>query len=116
MRISELAEQTGVTARALRHYEDCMLLVPDRDANGYRIYTDADVTRVAQIKTMIDAGLGTVTIRRFLDCARSGESGVTLKMCPALRAELDAVAERIEAKQAALRQTRQRLSALASAH
>jgi DNA-binding transcriptional MerR regulator len=115
VRISQLAELTGVTARALRHYEDCMLLVPERDRNGYRAYTDSDIARVAQIKTMIAAGLGTETIRRYLDCARSGEHGVSLEMCPDLRAELDALARRLDAKEASLRETRQRLSALASA-
>ena len=115
MRISKLAELTGVTARALRHYEDCMLLVPERDRNGYRAYTDSDIARVTQIKTMIAAGLGTVTIRHYLDCARSGEHGASLVMCPDLRAELDVLARRLDAKQASLRETRQRLSALASA-
>lgn len=112
MRISQLAQLTGVTARALRHYEDCMLLVPERDRNGYRAYADSDVARVAQIRTMIAAGLGTETIRRYLDCARSGEHGVSLEMCPDLRAELDALAARLDAKEASLRQTRSRLSAL----
>ncbi|GHH55961.1 MerR family transcriptional regulator [Streptomyces candidus] len=115
MRISELAELTGVTARALRHYEDCMLLVPARDRNGYRAYTDSDIALVAQIKTMIAAGLSTAIIRRYLDCARSGEHGVSLEMCPDLRAELDALARRLDAKEAALRERRQQLSALAAA-
>jgi DNA-binding transcriptional MerR regulator len=37
MLIGELAERAGVSARALRHYEDRELLVPDRDVNGYRL-------------------------------------------------------------------------------
>lgn len=115
MRISQLAKLTGVTARALRHYEDCMLLIPERDRNGYRAYTDSDVARVAQIRTMVAAGIGTETIRRYLDCARSGEHGVSLEMCPDLRAELDALAGRLGAKEASLRETRLRLSALAAA-
>ncbi|MZD09989.1 MerR family transcriptional regulator [Streptomyces sp. SID5785] len=114
MRIGELAEVTGASARALRHYEDCLLLAPGRDTNGYRVYTEADITRVAQIRTMIAAGLGTGVIRRYLDCARSGEHGIHLEMCPGLRAEVDALAHRIDRKEASLRQTRQRLSALAS--
>ncbi|CAL9484001.1 MerR family transcriptional regulator [Streptomyces sp. enrichment culture] len=115
MRISRLAERTGATARALRHYEDRGLLVPERDRNGYRVYTESDIVRVAQIRTMIAAGLGTAVIRRYLDCARSGEHGVSLEMCPALRAELDALARRLDAEEASLRETRQRLAALTSA-
>ncbi|CAL9300369.1 MerR family transcriptional regulator [Streptomyces sp. SudanB25_2051] len=115
MRISQLAALTGVSARALRHYEDRGLLVPERDRSGYRVYTESDIARVAQIRAMIAAGLGTGTIRRYLDCARSGEHGISLEMCPDLRAELDALARRLDAEVASLRETRQRLSALASA-
>jgi DNA-binding transcriptional MerR regulator len=113
--ISELAELTGVSPRALRHYEDCELLVPARTTSGYRDYAESDVVRVAQIRTMIAAGLATSTIRRYLDCARTGDHGVYLELCPDLLAELDAVAERLDAQQAKLSATRRRLCALASA-
>ncbi|MFE6976378.1 MerR family transcriptional regulator [Streptomyces sp. NPDC057682] len=115
MRISRLAVLTGVSARALRHYEDRGLLVPARDPNGYRAYAETDVLRVARIRTMIAAGLGTAVIHRYLDCATSGEDGVVLEMCPGLRAELDALAERLDAEETRIRRTRQRLAALASA-
>jgi len=114
--IGELAERTGVSARALRHYEDRDLLVPARDANGYRIYSESDIPRVAQIKAMIAAGLGTDTIRRYIDCARTGDHGVSLEMCPDLRAELDALAALLDSRQNAIRETRERLCALASDH
>ncbi|MGV9304358.1 MerR family transcriptional regulator [Nonomuraea sp. NPDC003727] len=55
MLISELAELTGASARALRHYEDRGLLVPTRNSSGYRDYSESDVTRVAQIRTMLSA-------------------------------------------------------------
>lgn len=114
MLISELAELTGVSPRALRHYEDRGLLVPARDSSGYRNYAESDVTRVAQIRTMISAGLGTSAIQQYLSCARSGEHGTTLEMCPDLRAELGALARRLDARQAELRDTQRRLSELTS--
>lgn len=114
MLISELAELTGVSARALRHYEDRGLLVPTRNSSGYREYFESDVTRVAQIRTMVSAGLATATIRKYLGCARSGVHGIFLEMCPELRAELDDLAGRIEARQAQLSETRRRLDRLAS--
>ncbi|MFI9763870.1 MerR family transcriptional regulator [Streptomyces sp. NPDC051963] len=113
MLISELAELTGVSARALRHYEDRGLLAPTRNGNGYRDYAESDVTRVAQIKMMISAGLGTSTIQRYLGCARTGDHGTSLEMCPGLRAELDALAERLDTRQAELGRMQRRLSALA---
>jgi len=112
--ISELAQRTGVSPRSLRHYEEQGLLHPSRTANGYRRYSASDVARVAQIKTMLSAGLNTSLIRRYLDCARTGDQGVHLEMCPSLRAELDAVARRLDAQQASLRETRRRLDELIS--
>ncbi|MEV5838099.1 MerR family transcriptional regulator [Nocardia sp. NPDC052112] len=112
--ISELGKLTGVSARALRHYEDRGLLVPARNSNGYRDYDESDVTRVVQIRTMISAGLATSIIQRYLECARTADHGTFLQMCPDLRAELDAIAERLDARQAELRQARRRLTELAS--
>lgn len=113
MLIGELARRTDVSARALRHYEDVGLLVPARTTSGYRTYAAADVTRVAQIRAMLDAGLGTATIRRFIDCARDGGHGAYLELCPDLRAELDRIAGRLDAEQAALAVRRERLAGLA---
>lgn len=115
MLIGELAERTGSSTRALRHYEDQGLLAPTRDTNGYRHYDTTDATRVAQIKAMIAAGMNTQTISRFLDCTRNQDQNIILEMCPDLRAELDAIAERLEAQQQRLTQTRQQLSSLSGA-
>ncbi len=41
MLISELAERTGVSAHALRHYERVGLLEPARTAGGYRDYAES---------------------------------------------------------------------------
>lgn len=114
MQIGELAKLTGVSTRALRHYEDRGVLIPERTSGGYRVYTEADITRVAQIKAMISAGLGTATIKRYLDCARVGDHGTSLEMCPNLRAELDSIAECLSTKQTELQQTQRRLRELAS--
>ncbi len=111
--IGELARRTGVSARALRHYEERGLLVPARDANGYRVYAEADVLRVAQIREMIAAGLSTSVIARYLDCARSGDDGWWLELCPDLRASLRTLARRLDAEQRAIREKRRRLVELA---
>lgn len=116
MFIGELADRTGVSTRALRHYEERGLLVPHRDTNDYRIYAEQDVVRVAQIQTMIAAGLGTDPIRRYIDCARTGDHGLSLEMCPDLRAELDALAAQLTMQQNTLEQKRERLCALSVDH
>ncbi|HVA63685.1 MAG TPA: MerR family transcriptional regulator [Terriglobales bacterium] len=55
-RIQAFAELAGVTVRTLHHYDRLGLLVPQRrpggsraDANGYRLYTAADLERLEQI-------------------------------------------------------------------
>jgi DNA-binding transcriptional MerR regulator len=49
MRISELAARTGVSASTLRFYETEGLLPADRAENGYRVYGEAAVDRLAFI-------------------------------------------------------------------
>lgn len=64
--IGELAALAGVSTRTLRHYESCGLLLPARTANGYRVYSQADAKRLAQILAMRQCGLPLVTIRRMM--------------------------------------------------
>ena len=48
-RIGEVAAATGLTVRALRHYDEIGLLVPSqRSAAGFRLYSDADVRRLCR--------------------------------------------------------------------
>ena len=57
MRIGELADSTGTSPRSLRYYEQQGLLNPQRADNGYRVYDRLDAVRVANIKSLLDAGL-----------------------------------------------------------
>jgi DNA-binding transcriptional MerR regulator len=68
LRIGQLAERTGVSARLLRYYEDQDLLAPERTANGYRDYSERLVDRVVQIRGLLAAGLTTAIIRQILPC------------------------------------------------
>ncbi|MGW5743643.1 MerR family transcriptional regulator [Amycolatopsis sp. NPDC003861] len=68
MRIKELAERTGVSARLLRYYEQQGLIEPRREENGYRSYEEPQVERVRQIRSLLDAGLTTEIIRAVLPC------------------------------------------------
>ncbi|MFW6774152.1 MerR family transcriptional regulator [Nocardioides sp. CPCC 205120] len=89
--------------------------MPSRTAAGYRTYDDHDVVVVAQIRTMRDAGLNAALVRRYLDCARTGEHGTSLEMCPDLRATLDGLADRFDREARALEHRRARLAGLAAA-
>ena len=115
MQISEFARQAGVSARALRHYEDQGLLCPDRDVNGYRQYGEADLLTVARIRIMLGAGLSTATMRQYLDCVLAGHDGLGVEMCPGLRNELESVHSRLNREEARFVSTRAALSALSDA-
>ena len=68
MKIGDLAAQAGVTRRQIRYYEDQGLLSPVRNAVGYRIFHQSDVSKVAKIRALLAAGLGTAAIGRILAC------------------------------------------------
>jgi DNA-binding transcriptional MerR regulator len=68
MRIGELAEATGTTPRALRHYEQAGLITSERAANGYRLYDPGTGVRVRNIRHLLDAGLTLDDVRVFLPC------------------------------------------------
>lgn len=54
---SEAAARLGVSAKALRLYEQKGLLTPKRTTAGYRIYSTDDMVRAAKIVALRDLGL-----------------------------------------------------------
>lgn len=50
--IEEVAQKTGLTKRALRHYEDMGLIAPIRTDGGYRLYSNEDLDRVRRIQEL----------------------------------------------------------------
>jgi DNA-binding transcriptional MerR regulator len=66
--VKEVAALTGVSVRALHHYDEIGLLVPGaRTDAGYRLYDDADLLRLQQILLGRELGLTLEEIRRSLD-------------------------------------------------
>jgi MerR family copper efflux transcriptional regulator len=68
MRIGELATETGVSVRVLRHYEAQGLISSKRQSNGYRTYGGSTVETVGHIRAFLDCGFSTRQIRAFLPC------------------------------------------------
>lgn len=66
-KIGELARASGMTVRALHHYEDIGLLAPQRSDSGHRVYSDADIERLYRITQLRRLGLSLGEIRRALD-------------------------------------------------
>lgn len=50
MRISELSHLTGVSTRAIRHYEEKGLLTAERLDNNYRDFSEAAVEHIRSIQ------------------------------------------------------------------
>ncbi len=100
MRIGELSERTGTPRRLLRYYEEQGLIVADRAANGYRVYDEACVDRVLQIRGLLDAGLPTRLIKQILPCLDKPRvihfPDATPEMLATLERERDSMTRRVE--------------------
>ncbi len=53
MQIGEVAEQTSLSLRTIRYYEEMGLVTPSaRTTGGFRLYTETDVARLRLIRRM----------------------------------------------------------------
>lgn len=66
-RISELAEQVGLSRATLIYYEKIGLIKSRRQANGYRVYSDRDVQRLHLIQQLQAGGLTLKECQACLD-------------------------------------------------
>src|SRR5215213_5411048 len=67
-KVGELAEATGLTVRALHHYDEIGLLKPSRRTRaGHRLYGEADVARLQQVTSLRQLGFPLEQIRDLLD-------------------------------------------------
>lgn len=114
MRISEVTDRTGIPARLLRYYEEQELLVPARNGSGYRDYSEQDVEVVRRIRQLLDAGLGTATIRTVLPCL-ADRAGRLAPICSDTVEDLRREQARIEASIEALTASRDAISSVIDA-
>jgi DNA-binding transcriptional MerR regulator len=74
MRISEVAQRTGLPASTIRFYESEGLVEPAaRDANGYRSYGEADVQRLSFIAGAKQLDLGMAEVRQLILARQESE-------------------------------------------
>lgn len=67
-KVGELARRTGLSVRALHHYDASGLLRPSRrTAAGHRLYGRVDVERLQQIQSLRLMGASLDEVRRMLD-------------------------------------------------
>jgi DNA-binding transcriptional MerR regulator len=102
MKISELAQRTGVSAHALRHYERLGLIAPERQPNGYRDYPEAMRREVIFIAMSRRIGFSLKSIAQNLPAYRAGRLGFD-EMAQAMReriAEIDGEVQALQAQRA----------------
>ncbi|MBE2223894.1 MAG: MerR family transcriptional regulator [Anaerolineae bacterium] len=77
MKISEVSEQSGVSADTLRYYERIGLIPPvNRNGSGIRDYNDIDMKRVAFIKCMRNAGLPIEVLSEYVELVQQGDNTI----------------------------------------
>jgi DNA-binding transcriptional MerR regulator len=86
-RVHEFANLSGVTVKALHHYDRMGLLKAQRTEAGYRIYTERDLERLEQIVVLKFLGLSLRQIRVVLDRA-------AIELPDALRLQREALKEK----------------------
>ena len=77
--IGEVGEEFGVTARALRFYEDELLISPERRGTQ-RIYSERDRARLAWILRGKRVGFSLAEIREMLDLYDLGDHRETQRL------------------------------------
>lgn len=111
MRIGELANQAGISTKAIRYYEQVGILTPPaRTAAGYRTYDQTALGRLGFVRAAQALGLTLGEIRQIIafrddgaaPCAhvtgllqrRVGELGARIAELQQLRGDLQQLAER----------------------
>ncbi|SDZ88150.1 MerR family transcriptional regulator [Microbulbifer marinus] len=70
MNISQAAQRSGLTAKALRYYESIDLLAPGRADNGYRDYSERDLETLRFIQRARATGFSIDEVRDLLELHR----------------------------------------------
>ena len=94
--IGELARASGLTVRALRHYDEIGLLTAgERTASGHRRYTERDLRRLYRVRALRTLGLSLEEIAGVLADPADDLTAMGELLAAQLRG-LEAQAERIE--------------------
>lgn len=107
MRIGELGQRVGLSAKTVRYYEGIGILWPAaRTASGYRSYSEDAVARLKFVRKAKDLGLTLADIRDILTVRDRGESP-----CPYVLELLDRKIAELERRISGLRALRYSLLA-----
>jgi DNA-binding transcriptional MerR regulator len=99
MRVSELAQRTGVSAHRLRHYEASGLIQALRSSSGYRDFADRTVREVVFIAMSRDLGFSLKDIAETLPRYRAGTLTID-QMVESMRSRIAEVDQQIAGQRA----------------
>lgn len=108
MRIGELSERTGASARSIRYYEQTGLLESDRLTNGYREFKESAVSTVLTIRTLFELGFPSELVARVLPC--TGDAGPAGQDCSVIMKRVAEIRDEMDAKARSLDETRDALT------
>ena len=109
MRIGELADEAGVSAKTVRYYESIGILAePGRTESGYRDYEPASIERLRFIRDAQSTGLSLSEIQSVLELKDTGS-----RSCEHTTSLLNQHLAQIDQQLATLQQARKELLLLA---
>lgn len=72
--IADFAEKMGVTPYTLRYYEKEQLIVPSRQTNGHRYYSEHDITWLSFVIKLKETGMPIKQIQQYALLRAKGDS------------------------------------------
>ena len=88
--IKKAASLTGLSVKAIRHYESCGLMPePERTRSGYRMYSESDIARLQQIRYFREMKFPLTEIAGLLDAPAEDVQQAMIRQ----QAEVDRVLE-----------------------
>ena len=115
MRIGELAEQAGISTKAIRYYEQIGILTPPaRTASGYHTYDQTAIGRLGFVRAAQAVGLTLGEIRQVIAFRDNGQAPCAhvTDLLQRRTAELDARIAELQQLRGELRQLAQRAATL----
>jgi len=108
MNIGDVARHSGLPPKTIRYYEDIDLVKPQRETNGYRVFSDADLHKLTFLSRARALGFTIEDCRRLL-ALYDNKSRASAEVKKVARKHLDEIeAKIIDLK--AMRATLSRLS------
>jgi MerR family Zn(II)-responsive transcriptional regulator of zntA len=96
LKISQLAQKTGLSAHTLRFYEkNGLISASDRSEAGYRYYSEADVRRAEFVKTARNIGFSLDDIGQLLSIRVNKDSHSCQEVTDITRHKLEQVNQKI---------------------